>query len=243
MRVKSHHLSFRYNDIDEGALLMWKSTLILLCSLTIGATTVEIPKKMDMFLFENPFLIGSWYVFNPSAQELADDFLYIHLQLESNYRFTIAIKRKDLSTDTWKGDFTADNGTLTLGSNSQAPQIYSYDVNPSQLMLNGVIFIKTMPTHLAGKWHSTHITGKDVTPSQLVDIDLNLDPNFYFSIHTITGNGKIKYREGVYFIEDNNIYFIYKDGEQTSQFSIQPKQLVLSSTDDDMYIAFQKDKP
>ncbi|MBD1574699.1 hypothetical protein HC725_15710 [Vibrio sp. S17_S38] len=222
---------------------MWKSALILLCSLTLGATTVEAPKKMDMFLFENPFLIGSWYVVNPSAQELPDDFLYIRLQLESNYRFTIAIKRKDLSTDTWKGDFTADDGTLTLGPNSQAPQIYSYNVNPSQLMLNGVMFIKTMPMNLAGEWHSTQITGKDVTSSQLVDIDLNLDHNFYFSIHSITDNGKTKYREGVYYIEDNNIYFIYKDGEQSSQFSIQSKQLVLSSTDDDMYIAFQKDKP
>ncbi len=215
--------------------------MILLCSLSLGAATVDAPKKMDMFLFENPFLIGQWVVLNPMPDELPDDFLYIRLQLESNYRFSIAIKRKDKSVDSWQGDFTVDDGVLTLGPNSHDPQIYSYRVNPHKLLLNGVAFTKLLPAHLSGYWQSTYIRGVDVASSQLSHITLQLEPNFYFSIHSMTQDGTIKSREGVYYIEDNNISFIFQDGEQTSQFSLQAKQLILSSNDLDMYIAFQRD--
>lgn len=215
-----------------------KSFIMLLSSLTLGAATVDSPQKNDMFLFDNPFLVGQWHVINPSPEIIPEDFLSITLQLESNYQFEIQIKRKDRSVHAWSGEYSADGNKIVLGINSESPQTYQYDVNTNQLLLNGVAFNKMAPEHLSGYWRSIEVRGSDVQSSFVSDIDLVLYPNFYFSIQSFAKNGHNKYRDGVYYIEDNYIYFIYNDGEQSSQYILNPHQLVLSSQD--MYIAFQR---
>lgn len=217
-----------------------KSFIMLLSSLTLGASAFDSPKKYDMFLFDNPFLIGQWHVINPSPETIPEDFLAITLQLESNYQFEIQIKRKDRTVHSWSGEYSVDGAKMVLGVESKSPQIYEYSVNANQLSLNGVAFSKTVPEHLSGYWRSTEVRGTDVKSSLVSDIDLVLYPNFYFSIQSFTTKGGNKYRDGIYYIEDNYIYFIYNDGEQASQYALNSHQLVLSSQDEDMYIAFQR---
>ncbi|WP_417878976.1 hypothetical protein [Vibrio sp.] len=217
-----------------------KSLIVLLSSLALGASAFESPKKYDMFLFDNPFLIGQWHVINPSPELIPEDFLSITLQLESNYQFEIQIKRKDHTVHSWSGKYSISSTEIILGIQSEVPQSYQYSVNANQLLLNGVAFNKTVPKNLSGYWRSVEVKGRDVTSSSVSDIDLVLYPNFYFSIQSFNEKGNNKYRDGVYYIEDNYIYFIYSDGEQSSQFALNSDHLVLSSHDVDMYIAFQR---
>ncbi|MGO2341216.1 hypothetical protein [Vibrio litoralis] len=217
-----------------------KSLIVLLSSLALGAAAFESPKKYDMFLFDNPFLIGQWHVINPAPETIPEDFLSITLELESNYQFGIQIQRKDRTVHSWSGEYSIDDSEIVLGVESESPQTYQYTVNPNQLLLNGVAFSKTVPEHLSGYWRSTEVRGSDVESSFVSDIDLVLYPNFYFSIQSFTSKGSNKYRDGIYYIEDNYIYFIYNDGEQASQYALNSQQLVLSSQDADMYIAFQR---
>lgn len=222
--------------------MVMKSLIILLSCLTLGAAAFESPKKYDMNLFDNPFLVGQWKVINPSPDSIPDDFLSISLNLESNYLFDIHIERKDKTIDSWNGQYEVDGQNLVLGANSEAPQHYSYDVNANQLYLNGVAFQKIQPQHLAGFWRSTEVKGEDVISSFVSNIDLILYPNFFFTIQTYNSKGSNKYRDGIYYLEDNYIYFIYTDGEQSSQYMIDYNRLVLSSNDADMYIAFKRRK-
>lgn len=217
-----------------------KSFIILLSSLTLGASAFDLPKKHDMFLFDNPLLIGQWHVINLSPETIPADFLAITLQLKSSYYFELQIKRKDKTVHSWSGEYSIDGTKLVLGLGSESVQTYQYSVNPSQLLLNGVAFNKTAPEHLSGYWRSTEVRGGDVKSSFVSDIDLVLYPNFHFSIQSFTTKGNNKYRDGIYYIEDNNIYFIYNDGEQASQYALNSQQLVLSSQEADMYIAFQR---
>lgn len=212
--------------------------IILLSCLTLGS--IDPPIKHDMFLFEDPFLIGQWSIINPEPRNEHIDFQSISLSLESNYRFNISVKRKGHTRDSWAGEYSVENNQLIIGANSVHPQIFQYRVYPNQLVLNGVTLYKTMPPHLSGYWQSTEVRGADVMSGYISTIDLILNPDFYFSIQSTATNGLNKYREGVYYIEDNNIYFIFKDGEQASQFALKNNQLVLSSDDADMYIAFQR---
>lgn len=217
-----------------------KSLIMLLSSLTLGASAFDSPKKYDMFLFDKPFLIGQWHVINPSPETIPEDFLAITLQFESNYQFGIQIQRKDKTVHSWSGEYSADDTDIVLGVESESPQTYQYTVNTNQLLLNGVAFSKTVPKHLSGYWRSTEVRGRDVESSFVSDIDLVLYPNFYFSIQSFTSKGSHKYRDGIYYIEDNYIYFIYNDGEQASQYALNSQQLVLSSQEADMHITFKR---
>ncbi|HBV76013.1 MULTISPECIES: hypothetical protein [Vibrio] len=219
-----------------------KSLVMLLSCLTLGASAFETPKKYDMQLFDLPFLIGQWKVINPSPETIPDDFLSISLSLESNYLFDIRIERKDRTIDSWQGEYKADRQDIILGINSETPQHYTYDVNANQLYLNGVAFQKVQPQYLSGFWKSTEVKGQDVVSSLVSNIDLTLYPNFYFSIQSYNAKGRHKYRDGIYYIEDNFIYFVYNDGEQSSQYIIDSNRLVLSSSETDMHITFQRSR-
>ncbi|WP_105902118.1 hypothetical protein [Vibrio gangliei] len=218
-----------------------KSVIMLLSCLTLGAANIDPPIKHDMFLFETPFLIGKWHIINPNLETRnSDEFLSITLLLESNYRFRIWVRNKDHTVKTWSGDYSADEHNLVIGLSSSSPQTFEYNVNPSQLILNGVTMTKILPRYLSGYWRSSVVKGDDVSASKISEIDLVLYPNFYFSIQSFTYTGMKKYRDGVYYIEDNNIYFIFDDGEQESQFALKRDQLFLTNEDSDTYIAFHR---
>ncbi|MFV0575341.1 MAG: hypothetical protein ACK5NC_08035 [Vibrio sp.] len=201
---------------------------------------VESPKRQDIFLFEKPFLIGKWYVENPDPHFFPQNFHSITLVLASDYSFHIQLVNKDNSVLVWAGKYNATDDVLVIGSDSENPQQYQYSVNANQLIVNGVPFAKLSPKNLTGYWRSTEVRGSDIASSSLSHIDLVLYPNFYFSIQSSNKNGNNKYRDGVYYTEDNHIFFLYNDGEQASQYSLSTNNLILTSPDEDMYIDFRR---
>lgn len=184
--------------------------------------------------FEYPFLVGDWYVINPSPETTTEDFLNIRLKLSSNYSFTIDIQKKDYSRQQWQGRYHANQESLIIGTDSDNPQIYDYDVGHNQLSLNGVQFFKVLPDDIAGYWTSQSLSGSDILASNVSKMDIVLQPDFVFLLRASDDEGNESIQTGVYYIEDAQLILRYEDGEHDTMYTLNENTLTLTSNGFDM---------
>lgn len=202
----------------------------------VGATSAEVKRSnIDLVQFEYPFMIGDWYLAGRPNHEEEIDFLAIRLNIASDYRFNLEIQNRDLSIDTWQGDYSVNRDTLTLGLNSEDPQIYRYLVNHNQLFLNGVPFVKGYKSALVGSWSSIELKGDDILASNVSRISLTLQADFVFYFMSESDSGDIAVYQGVYYFEGEHLVLVYEKGEQESRFKVKDNTLTLESAEVDMY--------
>ncbi|MDA9556091.1 hypothetical protein N9R79_01125 [Vibrio sp.] len=215
--------------------------LIFLACMSFSAwSSGKVEKHVGLSQFDLPFLIGDWYLINPSPENSSEQFRAIKLTLTSDYNFSIDIQKLDYSVDHWEGLFTADNETIILGIESNDPQAYRYEGNHNLLNLNGVTFTKALSNTLAGVWSSESLTGDDLSASNISSMDLVLQPDFVFSFRVMNNTGEEVVHRGVYYTENDNLVLLYENGEQETTYTLKSNQLTLEGQDSDMYAVMNR---
>ncbi|ENM5758082.1 hypothetical protein ACQ902_001974 [Vibrio mimicus] len=195
--------------------------------------------RADLTQFDQPLLLGDWYLLNPNPEQSSDNFRVIKLSLASDYHFSIDIQKKDYSVDHWNGDYSADAKTIILGLDSSEPQTYQYENNHHLLTLNGVTFTKGLPNTLAGNWSSEQIKALE---GEILDrslIQLTLQPDFVFSFHIVNPNGNEATHRGVYYTEGNRLVLLYAEGEHDTRYVLDQDRLTLE-IDDSMTVVMNR---
>lgn len=221
-----------------------KGIIVIFACLSLVFTSPTWSKNgtdnRDLTQFDQPFLLGDWYLINPNPQESSENFLAIRLNLESDYTFAIDIQKKDFSVDHWEGIYAASNDTIILGLNSDEPQVYAYQGNHNLLHLNGVIFTKALPNALAGIWSSSSLSGNDLSAGNIHSVDLILQPDFVFLFRASGQDGLEAIHRGVFYTEGNHLVLMYEDGEQDTRYSLNQDQLTLEVEDGSMYAVMDR---
>ncbi|MGL4830600.1 MAG: hypothetical protein ACRCXG_15055, partial [Vibrio sp.] len=171
--------------------MKWISTCMvgLLFATSSPVWSADKGERVDLTQFDQPLLLGDWYLQNPNPEHSSENFRMIKLSLASDYHFSIDIQKKDYSVDHWNGDYSADEKTIILGLDSSEPQTYQYENNHHLLTLNGVTFTKGLANTLAGSWSSAHINNLQGENLEKSLIQLTLQPDFVFSFHIVNPNG------------------------------------------------------
>ncbi|RZP72716.1 hypothetical protein D8T51_18465 [Vibrio vulnificus] len=213
-----------------------KWLLTLLAALTLSSVYAQdtSTKSADLTYFDNPLLLGDWYLVNPNVEESREDFRAIKLTLNSKYEFQIDIQKRDYSIDHWEGIYTANEDTIILGLNTDEPQVYQYESNHNMLNLNGVTFTKGLPNALAGIWSSAQLSGEGMIANQINKMDLILQPDFVFMFRVTSEDGDESVKKGVYYTEGNHLVLLYENGEHDTTYVLDTDQLTLQEESGEM---------
>ncbi|WP_394250866.1 hypothetical protein [Vibrio profundi] len=214
--------------------------LIFLACISLGVASNESTNKGDLSYFDQPLLLGDWYLVNQNPDEGSENFLAIKLSLNSNYSFKIDIQKKDYSVDHWEGLYTANEDTIILGLDSSEPQVYAYSSNHNMLNLNGVMFTKALPNALAGIWSSEVLAGEDLLASNVQKMDLILQPDFVFMFRVSDDVGGEAVHRGVYYTEGNHLVLLYENGEHDTTYTLNSDVLTLEGEEGDMYAVLNR---
>ncbi|WP_394244400.1 hypothetical protein [Vibrio astriarenae] len=220
--------------------MKWITIILTALSLQIASSVHS--KEIDLTQFDQPFLLGDWYLLNPDPTNSEEDFIAVKLSLDSTYNFTIDIQKKDFSVDHWEGFYHASEDTIILGSNSSDPQIYEYDLNHNALQLNGVIFRKALSNELAGSWSSHQLRGDDMAASDIHQMELTLRPDFVFDFKVINDAGLERAHQGVYITEGEQLILLYKDGEQSTRYTLDSDELTLKGEDGSTFAVLSRNQ-
>lgn len=210
---------------------------LIFCFSAFGNTTRD---NSDLTQFDQPFLLGDWYLVNPNPEESKENFLAIKLTLDSNYSFNIDIQKRDYSVDHWEGLYTANDDTLILGLNTSEPQIYEYSANHNLLNLNGVVFTKALSNSLAGMWSSAKIGGDDLSANEVDQLDLILQPDFVFMFRVSNDAGAEAIHRGVYYTEGEHLVLLYENGEHETKYTLNSDTLTLEMEQGAMYAVLNR---
>ncbi|MEH0690360.1 hypothetical protein H4F05_05450 [Vibrio cholerae] len=222
--------------------MKWIGLILLMGSAWVSAERLspEVHDNSDLTQFDHPFLLGDWYLVNPSPDESAENFLAIKLSLSSNYQFQIDIQKRDYSVDHWQGLYTANDDTLILGLNSSEPQAYRYSGNHHLLNLNGVTFTKALSNSLAGIWSSQSLGGHDVSASDVDKMDLVLQPDFVFMFRVSNDEGDEAVHRGVYYTEGEHLVLLYENGEHETRYVLDSDTLTLEMEEGALYAVLDR---
>ncbi|HHI5409224.1 TPA: hypothetical protein ACPXMY_000633 [Vibrio metoecus] len=222
--------------------MKWIFTFVISILFTASSTVLSANttpgSRADLTQFDQPLLLGDWYLLNPNPEQSSENFRVIKLSLASDYQFSIDIQKKDYSVDHWNGDYSADEKTIILGLDSSDPQVYQYENNHHLLTLNGVTFTKGLPNTLAGNWSSNQIEGMEQDVDHSL-IQLTLQPDFVFSFHIVNPNGHEATHRGVYYTEGNRLVLLYSEGEHDTRYVLDQDQLTLE-IDDGMTVVMNR---
>ncbi len=194
------------------------------------------PRVMgDLTAFDEPLLLGDWYLVNPNQEKGAENFLLIRLRLRSDYSFQIRIQKRDYTVNEWSGDYEVNDNQLTIGLNSAEPQRYAFKSNHNLLILNGIVFTKGLPNDIAGRWSSEALYGADLAASDIETMDLVLQPDFVFMFRVIAGDGEQSVKRGVYFVEEDHLVLLYENGEHDTHYTLDKNKLTLTTENGETY--------
>ena len=207
--------------------------LLLSCVAVAQSTEKQEKNEADLTQFDNPFLLGDWYLLNPNPENSQENFRAIKLTLSSNYEFQIDIQKRDYSIEHWVGFYAASDDQIILGLHSKSPQVYEYDGNHNRLRLNGVVFTKSLPNAIAGIWSSELLSGSNLLASSVSKLDLILQPDFVFLFRASSDKGSESVHRGVYYLEGDQLVLLYEDGEQDTRYVLDQDKLTLKG--EDMY--------
>ncbi len=222
--------------------MKWITIIFACLSLVVTSSTygARDGATRDLTQFDQPFLLGDWYLLNPDPESTEENFLAIKLNFESDYTFAIDIQKKDYSVDHWEGFYTANSDTIILGLHSDDPQVYEYKSNHNMLFLNGVTFTKALPNALAGMWSSNTLSGRDLYEDKLKEVLLILQPDFVFLFKASGVDGNETIHQGVYYMEGDHLVLLYESGEQDTRYTLNNDQLTLDVEGGSMYAVLDR---
>ncbi|GLT19281.1 hypothetical protein GCM10007938_30630 [Vibrio zhanjiangensis] len=212
----------------------------LLTCLSLSCLANEVRDNSDLTQFDQPFLLGDWYLVNPNPEQSEENFLAIKLNLDSTYSFKIDIQKRDYSVDHWEGLYMANDDTLILGMNTPEPQTYSYSSNHNMLNLNGVVFTKALSNALAGMWSSAQLSGEEFVTSEVQQMDLILQPDFVFMFRVSNDDGDEAIHKGVYYTEGEHLVLLYENGEHETRYSLNSDILTLEMEEGALYAVLNR---
>lgn len=218
--------------------MKWIVTCILSLFFTAATPILSAnsnTSRADLTQFDQPLLLGDWYLTNPNPDQSSENYRVIKLSLASDYHFSLDIQKKDMSVDHWTGAYSADEKTIILGLDSSDPQTYIYENNHNLLTLNGVTFTKSLSNSLAGNWSSSNATPVEGENH----IQLILQPDFIFSFQVTNPNGNEATHRGIYYTEGNRLVLLYADGEHDTRYVLNEDQLTLE-IDDSMTVVMNR---
>ncbi|PAU35835.1 hypothetical protein CKF94_23390 [Vibrio coralliilyticus] len=213
---------------------------ILLTCFSVSVFASETRDNSDLTQFDQPFLLGDWYLVNPNPEQSEENFLAIKLSLDSNYSFKIDIQKRDYSVDHWEGLYAANEDTIILGLNTSEPQIYNYSSNHNMLNLNGVVFTKALSNALAGMWSSAQLSGHEMVASEVQRMDLILQPDFVFMFRVSNEEGDEAIHKGVYYTEGEHLVLLYENGEHETRYSLNSDILTLEMEEGALYAVLNR---
>ncbi|CAM3635405.1 hypothetical protein [Vibrio aquimaris] len=213
---------------------------VLLTCISLSCLANEVRDNSDLTQFDQPFLLGDWYLVNPNPEQSEENFLAIKLSLDSNYSFKIDIQKRDYSVDHWEGLYTANEDTLILGLNTSEPQTYNYSSNHNMLNLNGVVFTKALSNALAGMWSSAKLGGHEFVASEVQQMDLILQPDFVFMFRVSNSEGDEAIHKGVYYTEGEHLVLLYENGEHETRYSLNSDILTLEMEEGALYAVLNR---
>ena len=213
---------------------------ILLACFSLAAWSSTTKESDALSYFDNPFLLGDWYLVNSNPEQSRENFLAIKLTLDSNYRFNIDIQKRDYSIDHWEGFYTANEDTIILGLHTDQPQVYQYSGNHNLLNLNGVIFTKALSDSLAGMWSSEHLAGYDLVENDVNRMDLVLQPDFVFQFKVSNENGDEAIHQGVYYTEGEHLVLLYENGEHDTRYKLNKDTLTIETEEGEMFAVLNR---
>ena len=192
-------------------------------------------KAQDITQFDFPFLLGDWYWFNPALSETEDKNGYraISLRFSSDYRFSLKMLDVNGHIHETRGSYDLDETTLLLLDDSGDTQYQSYSLNHHQLMLKGTRFTKMLSQDISGAWYSEFISGKDVD-ERVNEMVLMLRPDFLFLVRITGTEGQSVTHQGIYFLENNHLVLLYREGQEDTLFELDENKLALSNAHFDM---------
>lgn len=201
-------------------------------------------KAQDITQFDFPLLLGDWYWFSPYQEKVDKEKNYkaISIRFTSEYRFLVKLLDRKGNVEEASGTFDLDETTIVLRDDYSGAQYHQYNLSHNQLMLKDTEFTKILSHDLTGAWYSNAISGKDVD-EQVTEFALLLRPDFLFSARVLGKEGQSIMRRGIYFLEDDHLVLIYRDGQQDSQFTLDANTLTLSNSQFDMKAVFQRNLP
>lgn len=214
--------------------------LVLIACISLSVVGNEDAPQRDLSSFDQPLLLGDWYLVNSTPESGTENFLAIKLSLNSNYSFSIDIQKKDFSVDHWEGLYTANQDQIILGLNTSEPQVYEYESNHNMLNLNGVMFTKALPNALAGIWSSKELSGDDLMASNVQKMDLILQPDFVFMFRVSDDVGGEAVHRGVYYTEGNHLVLLYENGEHDTTYTLNSDVLTLEGEEGDMFAVLNR---
>ncbi len=218
--------------------MKWIGLISLIFSFAVFGNQAR--DNSDLTQFDQPFLLGDWYLVNPNPQESKENFVAIKLSLDSNYSFKIDIQKKDYTVDHWEGLYTANEDTLILGLNTSEPQVYEYSSNHNLLNLNGVVFTKALPNALAGMWSSEALSGDELVASDVDQVDLLLQPDFVFMFRVSNDSGDEAIHQGVYYTEGEHLVLLYENGEHETKYKLNSDTLTLEMEEGALYAVLNR---
>lgn len=196
-------------------------------------------KAQDLSQFDFPYLLGDWYWFSSNENKNNAPYKAINIRFTSDYRFNIKLLNKNGTVQQSNGSYDLDDFTLVFDDEKSETQYHEYRLNHNQLMLKNITFTKLLTQDLSGAWYSEKIEGNDVN-EQVTDLALMLRPDFLFLVKVVGEQGESVTHRGVYFLEDNNLVLIYKDGRHYSQFELEEDTLTLTNNQFDMQAVFNR---
>lgn len=201
-------------------------------------------KAQDITQFDFPLLLGDWYWFSPYQNDAHKEGTYkaINIRFTSDNRFWVKLLDRNGNIEEGKGAFDLDETTMVLSDDYGDAQYHKYALNHNQLMLKDTEFTKILPHDLSGAWYSDVISGNDVD-QEVAEFALMLRADFLFSVRVLGKEGQSVTRRGVYFLEDDHLVLIYREGQQDSQFQLDANTLILSNSQFDMKTVLKRKMP
>ena len=182
----------------------------------------------DITYFDHPFLLGDWYFINPHPEDTPEGYRSIHVQLRSDYRFQIDVKKQDHSVQHWQGHFSANDEALQFQFTNGEKHNYAYQGSHNTLYMNGLYFYKALPRELAGQWKSDDVKNLEAQGKHAVDhIELLIKPDFVFLFRSVTSQGDETVHQGVFYIEQNHFVFMYEHGQHDAKYSLHNDTMTL----------------
>ena len=189
--------------------------------------SVSLPvKAQDITLFDFPLLLGDWYWFSPEGEDISYKAISIHFN--SDYQFRVKLLNKYGQIETAMGSYDLNDATMIFYDSHNTAQHHDYHLNHHQLLLKGALFTKILPQKLSGSWYSDDISGEDVN-KDIAKFALQLRPDFLFSAEVVSSKGQSVTHRGIYYLEDDHLVLVYKDGQQDSRFKLDADTLILTN--------------
>ena len=185
----------------------------------------------DLTQFDYPFMIGKWNIL--TRESGLPPTVSVVMNFNSDYTYQIIINNTGQLSINEKGTYSIKNNSeITLLNGTEKNQTYKLQMTQNKMLMNEMLFVKEIPLGLSGHWDSIIVENE---VNHLENVNLLMTENFLFKMNVSSSNGKEKVSEGVYIVDNGNIMFMTKEGENIGYYTIEDDILKLNLENGELY--------